>query len=243
MSNLQSYTNGMQSPDQAFQAANQQFGVPGLQSRADSLGTAVDNTSRLLSQIAPSVMGRTANSLVDDAQATRMIANESAPLQTQLNQETTDYNKANSNFESAVGQAQNLANANLSYGNQRQSYLQGIYNDYVQQEQQASQQAEAVREFNLNRQDALSNAARASGAASQPKATENKSGGWGFTDSSGSPITAAQYAQSTQGNNWQAWLANFVTNSSNDPNAAKAVTSGMGWQDLVNNFPYIFGGT
>ncbi len=140
-SNLQAYTGSMQTPDQAIANANNQFGVSQQQQQVQGLRTSLQNTNQLLNQVAPSVMGRTANSLVTSAQANRQIQNEQAPLNTQLNQENQDYSNANQDYQGALSQAESAANANLGFQNQHQSYLQGIYNDLYTQEQNAQQLA------------------------------------------------------------------------------------------------------
>ncbi len=139
--NLQAYTGGMQSPDQAIQAANAQYGTQAKQQTANDLQTSLQNTNQVLNQVAPGVMGRTANSLVTSAQANRQIQNESAPIQTQLNNLGQQYQTADKSYTDALGQAENQANANLGFQNQHQSYLQGIYNDLYTQEQNAAQLA------------------------------------------------------------------------------------------------------
>jgi hypothetical protein len=121
--------------------ANSQFGVGQAQQQVQGLRTSLQNTNNLLQQVAPSVMGRTANSLVTSAQANRQIQNEQAPLNTQFNQEDQAYSNANQDYQSALQQADQLANANLGFQGQHQSYLQGIYNDLYTQEQNAAQLA------------------------------------------------------------------------------------------------------
>jgi hypothetical protein len=141
LQNLSSYTNSMQSPQQAFDQANAQYNIPQQNQQVQGLRQSVQNTQNLLSQIAPSVMGRTANSLVDNAQATRMIANEQAPLNATLSKENTDYANANQDYQNSLSEASQLANAELAGQSQKQSYLQGIYNDLYTQEQNAAQLA------------------------------------------------------------------------------------------------------
>jgi hypothetical protein len=131
----------MQSPQQAFDQANAQYNIPQQNQQVQGLRQSVQNTQNLLSQIAPSVMGRTANSLVDNAQATRMIANEQAPLNATLSKENTDYANANQDYQNSLSEASQLANAELTGQSQKQSYLQGIYNDFYTQEQNAAQLA------------------------------------------------------------------------------------------------------
>lgn len=156
MQNLQGFTGAMQSPQAAMDAANKQYGVQQQQQQVSGLRQAIQNTTGVLNQVAPSIMGRTANSLVTAAQANRQIQNEEAPLNTQRNQENQDYTNANSNLQDDLTQASNLANANLNAQGQQESYLQGIYNDLYTQEQNAAQLAEQEREANLQASSASS---------------------------------------------------------------------------------------
>jgi hypothetical protein len=159
--NLQNYSGQMQTPDQLMQQEQNNLGVGQAQQQVSGLRTAITNTTNLLNQVAPSVQGRTANSLVTSAQQTRQIGNEQAPISQQLSQQTQDYNTANANYTDLEGQASTLANADLSSENQQLNNLQNIYSDLYTQEQAAQQQqiqqqqfeqqqAEAEREFNAS---------------------------------------------------------------------------------------------
>ncbi len=190
-------------------------------------------------------MGRTQNSLVTSAQANRQIQNEQAPLNTQLNKENQDYSNANQDYQSALSQSQNAANANLGFQNQHQSYLQGIYNDLYTQENNASQAAEAKREFDTS-QAAAANSRASSSAKSPYSVSRDKNGGFQFTGDNNAPITAAQYYQGVAGNDWQGALGNFILNSSSNDALKKDVMSNQqgktSWQTLVQRYPYVFGG-
>jgi len=154
MQNLQGFQSNMKSPDQALQDAQTASGVPQAQQQVSGLRSAIQNSTSLLSQVAPSVMGRTANSLVTSAQADRQIGNEQAPINEQLNKEQTDYTNANQDYTNAEAQAQAKANALIGGQQNQLSYLQNVYNDLYTQEQNSAQQAEARREFDA--QQALS---------------------------------------------------------------------------------------
>lgn len=148
MQNLQSFQSSAKTPDQLIQDANQQNGVTSAQQQVQGLQGAIANTTNLLNQVAPSVMGRTQNSLVTSAQANQQIANGQAPIQANLSKDTDAYNTANTAYANDEQNAQNQANAELTGQTNQESYLQGIYNDLYTQEQNAAQSAEAQREFN-----------------------------------------------------------------------------------------------
>lgn len=164
LSNLQGFQKSEMSPQAAMDQSNQQMGVPQAQQQVTGLRGAINNTTNLLNQVAPSVYGRTANSLVTDAQATHMISNEQQPLNTQLNKEQTDYTNANSDYQNALSQSEARANAILSGQQNQESYLQNIYNDLAQKEQSDAQMAQQQRQFDATL--AESRAARAAAGSS-----------------------------------------------------------------------------
>ncbi len=255
-SNLQSYTQGMASPDQAIANANSQYGVGQAQQTAQGLRTALQNTNQLLNQVAPGVMGRTQNSLVTSAQANRQIQNEQAPLDTQFNQENQDYSNANQDYQSALSQAQNAANANLGFQNQHQSYLQGIYNDLYTQEQNAAQlQAEkyaadanvrAAGAANASPSFGAAGGAGGAGAASGGiNAARNSAGGYSFTQA-GKPVTMGQWmvSQGLSGQDLVDKAVQFLSNGTGgDKGIANAIKSGHYTPAQLDQlYPQVFGG-
>lgn len=147
LSNLQSFQQNLQSPDQIINSTNQSLGVDQAGQQVSGLRQAINNTTNLINKVAPSVYGRTAGSLVTDAQATKQIGNEQAPLNTTLDKENTDYGNANSDYSSLQDKASTLANAKLTGQNQEETYLQNIYNSLYGSEKDASSLAEQKREF------------------------------------------------------------------------------------------------
>lgn len=139
--------------------------MQGAEDTVKGLRGAITNTSKLLQQVAPSVMGRTASSLVTSAQAGKQIQNEQAPIAQNLSQQTQDYGLASEDYNKATARASEAAN--MEYGDQqnRLSYMQNLYNTLFGREQAAQQaeaakraEAEQVRQFNeslaLQRQQA-----------------------------------------------------------------------------------------
>ncbi len=265
MSNLQGFTNGMQSPDQAAAAANNQFQVGAQQQAVQGLRSSLQNTTNLLGQVAPSVMGRTMNSLVTDAQATRQIANEQAPLNDQFNKESTAYGNAQSDYQNALGQAESLANAKLGFQTQQQSYLQGIYSDLAAKEQQSAALAEQHREADLQAQTAR----QTSGGAGSPVLvggsnpnvssggmSRNNAGGYSFQGSNGQALTMAQYLYQN-GTTDPAQIAQtaaklLAQGTAGDKKASGFITqyigahpqlTGTDFANMARAFPQIFGGS
>lgn len=159
---LQTQESQAQDPNAILQAQNNSLGVGTAQQTVQGLQGAINNTTKLLQQVAPSVMGRTQNSLVTDAQATKQVENEQAPLNTQLGTDTTQYNQAGTNLQNLENQAQTAATGIYQGQQDKISYDQNLYNTLYQQEQNASQQAEAEREFNVDEAEKQSEAAASS---------------------------------------------------------------------------------
>lgn len=220
LTNLQQFQQGMQTPGQETQAADQSLGVQGAQQTVQGLQGAINNTTNLLNQVVPTVQGNTQNSLVTSSQAGQQETNAEAPLQSTLTDQTNKYDQANSNYQDLETQAENKANADETGQQNQLSYLQNVYNDLYTQEQAsqaaqtqqsqfAQQMAEQAREANLSSSSTnsasnlLSGLLGGSGSSGQGSATAsykngtNGSGGFDFTDSGGKAISAATYAQQT----------------------------------------------
>jgi chromosome segregation ATPase len=151
--NLQTYANGMQTPDAELQSANQSLGVNQAQQTVQGLQGAINNTTNLLNQVAPSVEGRTQNSLVTSAQSTKQISNEEAPLQSDLSQSEQQYDTANSAYTNLETQAENEANSNEQAQQNQLSYLQSVYNDLYTQEQNTAAQQEQAKQDQMQQSE------------------------------------------------------------------------------------------
>lgn len=155
LTQLQQTQAGAKSAADILNSQKQQYGVQAAQDTVGGLRSAITNTTRLLNQVAPSVMGRTANSLVTSAQANRQIANEQQPIAQNLSQQTQDYGNAQSDYDRLLQQATGAAN--MEYGDQQNklSYMQNLYNTLFSREESARQAAaaeavrqEQIRQFN-----------------------------------------------------------------------------------------------
>lgn len=160
LANLQSYQAGSKTPDQLTQDANKQYGVDAAGQQVSGLRQAISKTTGLLKQVAPSVYGRTQNSLVTNAQATRQIGNETAPIQQDLQNLGTQYSDASSDYDKATSQASQQAQLGYQGQQGQLSYLQQIYQNLAAGEQ--SQRDEAFRQ----QQAVDSRSAASSGGAS-----------------------------------------------------------------------------
>lgn len=173
LQNLQNYQASMKNPTALIGDANAALGVGAAQQQVQGLRGAITNTTHLLDQVAPGVMGRTQNSLVTSAQANRQIQNEQAPISSTLSKQNTDYANANADYSDLEKQAEARANAELQAQQQQVSYLQSLYGNIYQQEKDAADRAAQDRAFaesqrQFNAQMAASAAARAGSAGASP---------------------------------------------------------------------------
>jgi len=146
LSQLQSYQSGAQNPNDILQAQRNQLGVQGAQDTVSGIRGVINNTTKLLKQVAPSVMGRTASSLVTNAQATKQIANESAPLQDKLGEQRDLYGNATQSLSDLEGKAAQAASGIYQGQQDRISYLQNLYNTLYNREQSDLDRAERAAE-------------------------------------------------------------------------------------------------
>lgn len=193
LSQLQATQAQSQDPNTILSNQNQQLGVSKAQDTVTGLRGAINNTTKLLQQVAPSVMGRTASSLVTNAQAGKQIQNEQAPISANLTQEGTDYNQANTDLSALRGQAQTAASGIYQGQQDKLSYAQNLYNTLYKQEQDASQAAEQKREFDAQQAAAVQAArlAASSGNFILPGASSSSAGATKST----SPAPAAGKSQ------------------------------------------------
>lgn len=168
---LQSQQSQAQNPNQILEAQRQQLGVKEAQDTLLGLRGAINNTTKLLKQVAPSVMGRTANSLVTNAQATKQISNEQAPISQNLTEQGTQYSQAGEDFNRLNQQATEAASGVYQGQQDKLSYLQNIYNSLYQREQAA----EAARRAEQDRQEQIRQF-----NAQMSAAAKKSSGGGGF---------------------------------------------------------------
>lgn len=157
-------------------------------------------------------MGRTANSLVTNAQATKQISNEQAPISSKLTQEGTDYNNANSDLSNLRQQAQTAASGIYTGQQDKLSYAQNLYNSLYKQEQDAASAAESSRQFNADLAEKVREANMSSSAnnglagllggmggssptSSGAQAQQRADKGFNFQDANGGSINAAAYSK------------------------------------------------
>lgn len=175
LSNLQQFQGSMAAPQDILKQQETQLGVPQAQQQVSGLRQAITNTTNLLNNVAPSVMGRTQNSLVTSAQANRQIQNEQAPISQTLNKENADFGNASSDYKDLLGKASTLADLSQRGQESKLSNLENIYKALYQQEQDAaSKQTEAAKQAEMIREFNASNAISQQRANTEASAAANK---------------------------------------------------------------------
>ncbi len=149
LSGLQATQAAAQDPNTILSSQREQLGVNNAQNTVTGLRGAINNTTKLLQQVAPSVMGRTGSSLVTNAQATRQIGNEQAPISQKLTEQGTQYNQANQDLGQLQDRATETASGIYKGQQDKLSYAQNLYNTLYKQEQDAADRAEQIRQFNV----------------------------------------------------------------------------------------------
>lgn len=147
LGNIQSFQGSMQSGQDIYKANEQSLGIPQAQQQVSGLRQAITNTTNLLNQVAPSVYGRTQNSLVTSAQAGRQIANEQAPISQELGKESTDLTNADTNYKDLLGQATTLSDLQDKSQQEKLSGLGAIYDRLYAQEKDTSAGKAAQDQF------------------------------------------------------------------------------------------------
>jgi predicted transcriptional regulator len=235
-----------QDPNAYLSQQRQQLGVNDAQNTVTGLRGAINNTTKLLQQVAPSIMGRTASSLVNAGQAQRQIANEQAPISATLTDQGGQYNEANQSLSRLQDQASQAAAGQYQGQQDKLSYLQNVYNNLYQREQDATTQAEQKRQFDIQAAQAAKGSggydlsSLLGGGSDQYATSTDQNGGTQFT-LQGKPITAAQYFSGKGGGIQD--VANFLKQDKNSQQAYNDLISGKFTPaQLQDKYSYIFGG-
>lgn len=181
LAQLQQEQSQAQNPNQILESQRQSLGVQGAQDTVTGLRGAINNTTRLLKQVAPGVMGRTQQSLVTQGQANRIIQNEEAPISERLSDQGRDYSFASEDLGRLEDRAGKAASGLYQGQQDKLSYLQNLYATLYGREQDAARAAaeererqEQIRQFNASL--AKSGSSGGSGAGvnfSSPAKTSN----------------------------------------------------------------------
>jgi len=132
----------------ALNAALGQYGVPEIRNTVAGLRTTVANTTNALNAVDPSVTGRTQGSLVTEAQRSRQVANERAPIAGQLSSQTQALDQGQQDLTSALGQATTAATNKVNDYNAGRANLESEYNMAYKSEQDKAAAQLAQQQLN-----------------------------------------------------------------------------------------------
>lgn len=130
------------------------YGIPEIRSRVSGLRTTLSNTENALNSVDPSVTGRTQGSLVTEAQRSKQVANERAPIADQYGQQSRALATESANQSDALSAAKLLAENQINDFSAGRQALQSRYDIANSQEMERRRREEADRAFNLQKQAA-----------------------------------------------------------------------------------------
>lgn len=155
LSQLQAQQQQARNPNDFLSEQRQALGADAARQTVTGLRGAINNTTKLLQQVAPSIMGRTGSSLVTSAQANKQIQNEQAPISQNLSDQSREYGQASQDLGDIESRAAQAASGMYQGQQDKLSYLQNLYNTLYQREQAAEQarraeleRQEQIRQFN-----------------------------------------------------------------------------------------------
>lgn len=129
----------------AMNQALSQYGVPEIRQTVAGLRTTLANTQNAYNAVDPSVTGRTQGSLVTEAQRTKQVANERAPIAGQISDQGRALSDNQATLQDALGQATTLATNRVNDYNTGRQALQSQYDTAYTTEQNTAK-AEAARQ-------------------------------------------------------------------------------------------------
>ena len=197
LSQLQKQQSAALNPNDILTQQRQGLGVNEAQQTVTGLRGAINNTTKLLQQVAPSVMGRTGSSLVTNAQATRQIANEQAPISQNLTQQGQDYTQAAEDLAQLQQRAQEAASGIYQGQQDKLSYLQNLYTTLYNREE-AARQAKIAAEAEKRRQYEWQKAYELQQQSEARQARAAASGGVSLGGYTGSGSTGAAKSNPTK---------------------------------------------
>lgn len=108
---------------------------------------AITNTENLIRSVEPSVSGRTSGSLVTEAQKTRLVGLERAPLDDSFREQSRAFEGETTNINELKRQALQNTQLALTEDDNRENSLRGLYGSLYQREQDDAAKAERDRAF------------------------------------------------------------------------------------------------
>jgi len=144
LADIQNFNATAQNPNDVLNAAQSKYGTDQSRQRLVGLRSAIMGTEGALNAVDPSVTGRTSNSLVTEAQRSRMVANERAPIAEQYSQQQGALSNENANLSDLSSRAAQEAQMTLTGQDTKRNSLQALYDTLYKREQDAAAAKQAA---------------------------------------------------------------------------------------------------
>lgn len=162
LSQLNTFRQNRRNPMDYLRESETRLGLPSSRDRLAGLRGAISNTENLLRGVDPSVTGRTQGSLVTEAQRSRMVANERAPIAEQFREQSRALEGETSNLSELSNRS--LTEAQLGIGEQsaQEQSLKGLYDMLFGREREAEKDKQWWEQFNEGKRQSDRQAAQIS---------------------------------------------------------------------------------
>lgn len=210
-SQYQTFTKSRVKPEDYVKKYSAELGVDDARERVKSARSAIKSTEDTITATPDSVAGRTSDSLTTDAQRNRLVSNEVTPLLDVLNTQNRGYTEAQQDAETLTGDVDRRVGYALQADDTAGNDLLTLYQAAVSAEATEEDKRRYTEELALKKAQ-LAESQRANNmqfggggigggaTGSTPKAVmapKSNGSGFAFADSTGAPISAAQYATLT----------------------------------------------
>jgi len=199
---LTDYGSTRKKTEDIYKESQDKYDIGGFTSRLSNMRGLVGNLQSSVEAVDPSVTGRTSGSFVSEGQRQALVSKERAPILGDLGKQQQALGQESEAYNVATGLASQLAGAKISEDQNTYQRLLDQYNAAKTAEAAAeekrrweAQQAEQVRQFNLQLEESRKAAAASAAAA---KAASYNIGGASAAAKSVAPSVQDQAYQSVQ---------------------------------------------
>lgn len=166
LNELRAYQGSRRKSSDILQEQQTQLGLPSATQRQAGLRAAISNTENLIKAVDPSVTGRTSGSLVSEAQRTRLVGMERAPLDQAFQSQNQAYQGESDNVNELKRQALQGTQLSIADQDKQEQNMQGLYGTLYQREQDDVARQERDRAFAAQQEASSRGAAQGSSLAS-----------------------------------------------------------------------------
>jgi hypothetical protein len=147
LNDLKAFQGSRRKSQDILREQETQLGLPAAQQRQQGLRTAVQNTENLIRAVDPSVSGRTQGSLVTEAQKSRLIGMERAPLDDAFREQSRAFEGETNSLNELRTQALRSSQLALAEDDQKEQGMSGLYSTLYTREQDEIARQERERAF------------------------------------------------------------------------------------------------